>query len=125
MNSIGEKISKLCKQKGMTQEDLACIIGVSAQSVSKWENCITMPDTMLLPVIASTFGVSIDELFGRALYDSYAPVDDTFDSACENLKRTIVSTGYHGSTAIWLHVLVCFNSCRFSSNLSSSTRPKP
>lgn len=65
MKTVGEKISELRKSKGMTQEELATTIGVSTQSVSKWENNTNMPDIMLLPVIAEIFGVTIDELFGR------------------------------------------------------------
>lgn len=97
MNTIGEKISELRKQKGMTQEELAGIIGVTAQSVSKWENSATMPDIMLLPIIASTFDVSIDTLFGKSTADNLGiSADEAFDTACESLKRTIVSTWNHG-----------------------------
>lgn len=60
---IGHKIRQMRIGAGMTQEQLATKLGVSAQSVSKWENEITMPDISLLPDIAETFGVSIDELF--------------------------------------------------------------
>ena len=48
----------------MTQEQLAEKLGISPQSVSKWENEISMPDIALLPEIAEVFGVSVDELFG-------------------------------------------------------------
>lgn len=61
---VGEKIAELRKERGITQENLAGIIGVSPQAVSKWENSATMPDIMLLPIIADTLGVTIDELFG-------------------------------------------------------------
>lgn len=64
MNTIGKKIASLRKERNITQEELASAIGVSAQSVSKWENAVTMPDIMLLPVIADTFDISIDELYG-------------------------------------------------------------
>lgn len=60
---INEKIRQMRKTAGITQEQLARRLGVSAQSVSKWENDITMPDITLLPLIAETFGVSIDDLF--------------------------------------------------------------
>ncbi len=63
MYNIGEKIAKLRKGKNMTQEELADIIGVSSQSISKWENNVTMPDILLLPVIASFFEITLDELF--------------------------------------------------------------
>ncbi len=63
MNSIGKTIQCLRKAKGVTQEKMAQQIGVSFQTISKWENDVTMPDILLLPVIADYFGVSIDELF--------------------------------------------------------------
>lgn len=63
--SMGEIIAKLRKDTGLTQEQLAVMVGVSAQTVSKWETGTTMPDIMLLPVIADVFDVDIDFLFGR------------------------------------------------------------
>lgn len=63
VSGIGAVISKLRKTKGITQEELAKYVGVSAQAVSKWENG-GVPDTELLPKIADYFNVSIDQLFG-------------------------------------------------------------
>ena len=60
---IGNKIKQLRYKAGLTQEQLATALGVSPQSVSKWENAISMPDIMLLPSLATEFGVSMDELF--------------------------------------------------------------
>ena len=60
---IGAKIKQLRNKAGLTQEQLATALGISAQSVSKWENAITMPDVALLPLLAGELGVSIDELF--------------------------------------------------------------
>ena len=64
MKTLGEKIADLRKERGITQENLAGTIGVSPQAISKWENNATMPDIMLLPIIADTLAVTIDELFG-------------------------------------------------------------
>ncbi len=61
--NIGNKIKQLRQKCGYTQEKLAESLGVSAQSISKWENSVTMPDITLLPLLAEQFGVSIDELF--------------------------------------------------------------
>ena len=61
--NIGNKIRELRKQRGITQEQLAESIGISFQAVSKWENNIALPDITLVPVLASYFGVSMDELF--------------------------------------------------------------
>ena len=60
---IGNKIKQLRHKSGLTQEQLASRLGVSAQAVSKWETDVTMPDITLLPMIATEFGISIDELF--------------------------------------------------------------
>ena len=60
---IAKKIKQLRAKAGLTQEQLAEKLGISAQSVSKWENAVTMPDITLLPLLAGEFGVTIDELF--------------------------------------------------------------
>ena len=65
--SFGRRIARLRLMKGMTQERLANLANVSAQAVSKWENDLSYPDIMLLPVLADVFGVSIDELLGRTV----------------------------------------------------------
>ena len=65
--TFGRRIARLRLMKGMTQERLANLANVSAQAVSKWENDLSYPDIMLLPVLADVFGVSIDELLGRTV----------------------------------------------------------
>jgi len=65
LKTIGETIARLRREHGLTQEEFAARIGVSAQSVSKWETGTNMPDIMLLPVIADIFGVTIDEIYGK------------------------------------------------------------
>ncbi len=62
--TIGQKISALRKDKGLTQEGLAEKLGVSPQAVSKWENDISCPDILLLPRLAELFGVTTDEILG-------------------------------------------------------------
>ena len=62
---IGEKIRLLRTQNKMTQEQLADRLGISYQSVSRWENGITYPDIEFLPAIAKHFAVSLDYLLGQ------------------------------------------------------------
>ena len=62
--TLGKRIAALRKEKGLTQEQLAEKVGVSAQAVSKWENDISCPDITLLPLLADLFDVSVDELLG-------------------------------------------------------------
>lgn len=59
---IGSNIAALRKEKGITQEELANALGVSAQAVSKWENNSSCPDVSLLTDIADYFGVTVDAL---------------------------------------------------------------
>ena len=63
--SIGKNIASFRKAKGWTQAELGEKIGVSNQAVSKWESETSMPDVMLLPVLADAFGCYVDELFSR------------------------------------------------------------
>lgn len=64
MSNLSENIAAIRRERGMTQEALGNIVGVSMQAVSKWENG-GVPDAMLLPAIAQALNVSIDALFGR------------------------------------------------------------
>ena len=59
---IGENIKRLRLEKGITQEQLSEILGVSSVAVSKWERGETMPDISLLPKIAFYYQTTIDEL---------------------------------------------------------------
>ena len=54
---LGKKIKQLRLKAGFTQEQLAEKMGVGAQSVSKWENSVSLPDITSLPLLAEVFGV--------------------------------------------------------------------
>ena len=60
--TIGNRITKFRKAKGMTQEELANQLGVSSQAVSKWENDISCPDISLLSKLCRVLGITADEL---------------------------------------------------------------
>ncbi|MEA5059348.1 MAG: helix-turn-helix domain-containing protein [Candidatus Pelethousia sp.] len=62
--TIGKKIVALRKEAGLTQEQLAEKLGISPQAVSKWENDISCPDISTLPLLASLFNVTVDDLLG-------------------------------------------------------------
>lgn len=61
---IGQIIKSLRKEREITQEELSEILGVSCQSVSRWELGICYPDMELLPVIANYFNITVDKLIG-------------------------------------------------------------
>ena len=61
---LAEKIYRSRKALGMTQEMLAEKLGITPQSVSRWENGQSRPDVDMLPRLAAFFGITIDALFG-------------------------------------------------------------
>lgn len=63
MNVLSANLRQLRLKKGLTQEQAAQHLGVSAQSVSRWETSTTLPDVLLLPEIARLYGVLVDDLF--------------------------------------------------------------
>lgn len=76
MNSehFSQNLRRLRLEKALTQEQLANHLGVSVQSVSRWECGNTLPDVMLLPEIARLYSVTVDDLYRKAPkgYPSYA-----------------------------------------------------
>lgn len=80
MLKTNEQIAFLRKQKGITQEELAQVLGVTNQSVSKWELSACCLDIQLLPDIATYFGVTVDELLG------YKPAN-TFGNVYLSIKN--------------------------------------
>lgn len=84
MNKLSENIIKYRKQKGLTQAQLAEILYVSPQAISKWEKGGS-PDALILPLIADALNVSIDELFGRdTKNDVFAEMEKTIKSNKDN-----------------------------------------
>ena len=73
--TMGKRIADLRRQKGMTQEQLANQVGVTAQAVSKWENDLSCPDISVLPQLAEVLGVTTDELLGKVQLRSLAVED--------------------------------------------------
>lgn len=95
---FAKKIRTLRYSSDYTQEKLADYLGVSAQTVSKWERSETYPDIELLPAIANHFGVTIDDLLGN---DS-AQVEKEIDELITEIKESkdedaleLSREGYH------------------------------
>ena len=93
--TIGKNIADLRKSNRMTQEQLAETLGVSSQAVSKWENEVTMPDIMLLPVIAGCFDITVDELYGgRKTIEKRQTID--YDDIPEMLYDAVIDLTQRG-----------------------------
>lgn len=64
MLKLSENLKKYRMMKNLTQEDVAAYLGITAQSVSKWERGESYPDITFLPALANIFETSIDLLIG-------------------------------------------------------------
>ncbi|MBQ3184181.1 MAG: helix-turn-helix transcriptional regulator [Clostridia bacterium] len=101
MKTIGSVIRELRKEKGISQEELSIILGVTSQAVSKWENDNGLPDISLLVPIADYFDVSLDYLFLRndAVCDAkelgYDKIKDRYTKAREKLRLYPHNYRYH------------------------------
>ena len=87
--TIGSRIARFRKANGMTQEDLANLMGVSSQAVSKWENDASCPDISLLPQLSKVLGVTADELLtGKNDQVKMVPVEQRkpFDQLTMRIK---------------------------------------
>ena len=70
---IGQNLKNFRKARNLTQEEVARHLGISFQSISKWERNDGYPDITMLPVLAHYYGVTVDELIGmRALESAQA-----------------------------------------------------
>lgn len=94
--TIGENIRKFRKKNDMTQEALADRLGVTYQSISRWENGTTYPDLELIPAIAEVFAVTVDELLGMPQIEKEKRAVKTFDE----LRRACIKRDYDADKII-------------------------
>ena len=78
--TFSEKIIKLRKSKGLTQDAFASIVSVSRQAVYKWESGQSYPEAMKLVEIKKLFDISIDDL-----------LDDSYDVVVPEKKKKRLS----------------------------------
>lgn len=94
MSKISLRIADLRKKAKVTQQELADSVGVSFQTVSKWENGVNMPDIAILPLLADYFNVSTDQLLGLKPLDGETYISeqtatkDFWNQKLEYLLRT-------------------------------------
>lgn len=110
---LGEKISSLRKQRGMTQMELAEKLDVSRQAVSRWENGSALPSMSNLTAIGKLFDVSVD-----ILTDASSPIEykrqggeskGTYEKANRiNTDRVVYFMGHIMLPVIVSVVTVCF-----------------
>ena len=88
--AIGENIRNFRKKNDLTQEALADRLGVTYQSISRWENGTTYPDIELIPAIAEVFAVTVDELLGMPQIEKEKRAVEAFDE----LRRECMKRDY-------------------------------
>ena len=84
--SLSQNIRKYRLEKELTQEQLASLLGVSAQAVSKWETSETYPDGALLVPLANALGVSLDVLFDYRMH-SMEDISERIQHLIRNTPR--------------------------------------
>lgn len=87
---LGENLKKFRLQRELTQEQLADVLGVSAQAVSRWENGTTYPDITLLPTIVSYFEITLDELMGMENWRSEEQLKELLGQLEENGSKGLI-----------------------------------
>lgn len=90
-DTFGTTFSKLRKDKGLTQDEVARKLNISPQAISKWENDLSYPDVALLVEIAKIFNVTVDELLGNKQEQTVYVVEKKKPISKMVLKINIVS----------------------------------
>lgn len=90
MNTIGQNIAELRKKKGLTQEELAEKMCVTAQAVSKWERDASYPDVTALSALAKALGVSV-----AAIVEGGQSAPELKEAAPDAIARRVVCIKVH------------------------------
>ena len=89
--TLGEKIVKQRKELNYTQEQLADILGVSRQSISKWESDIAYPETDKLIELGKLFDCSMDYLLKEELTEKSGVQEYGFTEKVEEISRKVMT----------------------------------
>ena len=110
-NTIGNNIKTYRKNKGFTQEELADLLNVTPQAVSKWESENSLPDTAMLIPLAQILGVSTGNM----------------DIHFIKTTKTILNIGFHGINhngfALGTGSCLCKSIKLFALNLENGLKP--
>ena len=80
---LNENIKKIRKSKGLSQEELAIKLNVVRQTVSKWENGLSVPDSDMLIALADELDTSVSVLLGETVME---PMSDDLKAISEKLE---------------------------------------
>ena len=89
--TLGEKIAKQRKDLNYTQEQLADILGVSRQSISKWESDIAYPETDKLIELGKLFECSMDYLLKEEITEKTGVPTSVFTEKVEEISKKVIT----------------------------------
>ena len=89
--TLGEKIAKQRKELNYTQEQLADLLGVSRQSISKWESDLAYPETDKLIELGKLFDCSMDYLLKEEVVEKSGASAAGFTETIEEISRKVMT----------------------------------
>ncbi len=105
-NNIGEFIAKVRKERGLTQDDIARKLGITSQSVSKWERGVNVPDISILKDLSGMLGVTVEELL-RGKRENCHDVSDVKENNIIENKITKKKKYLIYGLIVFLVVVIC------------------
>ena len=103
--TLGEKLSKLRKEYNYTQEQLADVLGVSRQSISKWESDIAYPETDKLIELGKLFDCSMDYLLKEDVIEKNGVQASGFTEKVEEISRKVLTDKNKGKAKKILKII--------------------
>ena len=105
---LSENIKNLRKEKGMSQEELAAKLNVVRQTVSKWEQNLSVPDSEMLISIAEVFDVPVSRLLGETVEEINTKTElEKISQKLENLNEMIAQKNSKNRRVLLIIVAVC------------------
>ena len=89
--TLGEKIARQRRELNYTQEQLADILGVSRQSISKWESDIAYPETGKLIELGKLFDCSMDYLLKEEVTEKSGAQTSDFTEKIKEISRNVMT----------------------------------
>lgn len=105
---LNENIKRIRKSKGLSQEELAIKLNVVRQTVSKWENGLSVPDSSMLIMLADELDTTVSELLGETITD---PAADDLKILSEKLEIINLQLAKRSITKVktirWMLISLC------------------
>ena len=105
---LNENIKRIRKSKGLSQEELAIKLNVVRQTVSKWENGLSVPDSSMLIILANELDTTVSELLGEAVAE---PTTDDLKILSEKLEVINLQLAKRSITKVktirWILISLC------------------